>query len=293
MQLRIQHGRKPYLTRSEPDRQPFGVTTTRMTKNFFSQALRDAMSDRHFNQAQLAEFLKVDPAYISRWLKGSSPRLHQMREVLSHLGWDIDRARPDYDPFSDAITRVDSEKGAAGSKKKVAEKTAAYRKMDAGEVKKLLEGAAETHRIATAAPVPLVGTVAAENAQVTVGKDASATYDTIGTMFPEVDFAENTLSFLRVEGKNLEPLYRDGDLLAVRRVLQPSKAPDGSVVVFETGKRGSTGHLRRMIRVADRSVSRVERLIGIPLVDGQDYLFFKPREAKLAYVVVGVLSVRV
>ncbi len=264
-----------------------------MSKNFFSQALRDAMTERHFNQAQLADFLKVDPAYVSRWLKGSSPRIHQMRDVLSRLGWNLDRARPDYDPFADAITRVESDKEPTGSRKKVAEKAGAYSRKDAEEVKKLLEGAAETHRIVNTAPVPLVGSVATQSAVVSVGKEATAIYDTVGTMFPEVNYAENALSFIRVEGKDLEPLYRNGDLLAVRRVLQPAKVPDGAVIVFDSGKRGSTSSsLRRLIRVADRSVSRVERLIGIPLVENHNYLFYKPREVKLAYVVVGVLSVR-
>lgn len=261
-----------------------------MSKNFFSEALREAMAERHFNQAQLAEFLKVDPAYVSRWLKGSSPRIHQMREVLSKLGWEIDRARPDYDPFADAINRVETDQEPEGSKKKVGEKAGTYQKKSIPEVKKLLEDAAEAHRIVNTAPVPLVGRVTAADASVTVSKDPEATFDTVGTMFPEVNFAENAVSFLKVDGGELEPLYRSGDILAVRRVLQPSLVPDGTIIVFESGKKGAAGFMRRLIRVADRSVSRVERLIGIPLVPRQEYLFFKPREVRLQFVVVGVIS---
>lgn len=261
-----------------------------MSKNFFSEALREAMTQRHFNQAQLAEFLKVDPAYVSRWLKGSSPRIQQMREVLSKLGWELERARPDYDPFADAIIRVETDTDPEGSKRKVAEKGATYQKKSIPEVKKLLEDAAEAHRIVNTAPVPLVGTVTAAGGSVEVAKDATTLFDTVGTMFPETNFSENTLAFLKVQGSELEPMYHDGDILAVRRVLQPALVPDGTIIVFEGGKKGSAGHLRRLIRVADRSVSRVERLIGIPLVPRQEYLFFKPREVRLLYVVVGVIS---
>ena len=56
------------------------------TTKFFAEALKQTMKERRMNQAQLAEYLSVDPAYISRWLRGASPRLGQLVSCLEKIG---------------------------------------------------------------------------------------------------------------------------------------------------------------------------------------------------------------
>lgn len=260
-----------------------------MSKNFFSEALRAAMQERHVNQAQLSEFLGVDPAYVSRWLRGSSPRIGQMKDVLAKLGWSLDRARPDYDPFGDVIDRIETVQP-EGQARKVAEAAPAYRRKDAPDVKHLLKQAAEAHRIVNSAPVPVTGAVATADGCVALEDKSGTSFDTVGNVFPETNYAENALSLMKIEGDGMMPAFKAGDLLALRRILQPSLVPDGTVVVMEGTKKGSVPCLRRLIRVADRGESRIERLVGLPLAEGHSYLFFKPREVRLLHAVVGVIS---
>lgn len=258
-----------------------------MSSNFFSDALRQAMAIRHFNQAQLAEFLSVDPAYISRWLKGSSPRLDQMRHVLTTLGWELDRARPDYDPFADAIHHVaKGPDGASGGK--VEDKKTAYQNMD--EVKKLLEGAAESAKRLATPTVPLAGRVTGADASATIDAAPKGIVDSLHELFPAVDFADNELLLLTVEGTALEPAFRAGTRLAVRRVLRPGGVPEGALVILESTKKPIRSVLRRLVRLGDKRMNRVEKVIGAPIIDGQDYVFFKPREVKIVAVVVGVVA---
>lgn len=77
--------------------------------NFFADALRKALREKGLNQAQLAEFLGIEPPYISRWLRGAYPRLDLMQDVLARLGWQLDRAHPEYDPVIDAVKQVRGE----------------------------------------------------------------------------------------------------------------------------------------------------------------------------------------
>ncbi|MDK2971431.1 MAG: helix-turn-helix protein [Candidatus Sumerlaeota bacterium] len=77
--------------------------------NFFADALRKALKEKGLNQAQLAEFLGIEPPYISRWLRGAYPRLDLMQDVLARLDWQLDRAHPEYDPVIDAVKQVRSE----------------------------------------------------------------------------------------------------------------------------------------------------------------------------------------
>lgn len=76
--------------------------------NFFAETLKLYLDEHGMNQAQLAEYLGIEPPYISRWLRGAYPRLDLMQDVLRRLGWNLDRARPDYDPIEDAIQWVRS-----------------------------------------------------------------------------------------------------------------------------------------------------------------------------------------
>jgi len=255
-----------------------------MSSNFFSDALRAAMATKHFNQAQLAEFLTVDPAYISRWLKGSSPRLDQMRSVLTQLGWKIERARPDYDPFADAIERAKADTGG-----KVTEKGVKYSTMD--DVKKLLEGAQQVHKKSSYAPVPVIGRLNADAAAAkTDDKKNPDTHEILAPLFPCPTYTGEELFILTVEGDALAPAYPAGSLLFVRPVQNISDIPEGAIVFFASGEKGPNLHIRRLFRIEETKVKRVDRLIGAPLTPAQEYMYFKPREANIPYALVGCVN---
>lgn len=56
-------------------------------------ALREAMEERGFNQAELATYVDVEPMYISRWLRGTQPRFEEGVRILELLGWRMDRLK--------------------------------------------------------------------------------------------------------------------------------------------------------------------------------------------------------
>ncbi len=56
-------------------------------------ALREAMEERGFNQAELATYVDVEPMYISRWLRGTQPRFEEGVRILEMLGWRMDRLK--------------------------------------------------------------------------------------------------------------------------------------------------------------------------------------------------------
>jgi transcriptional regulator with XRE-family HTH domain len=256
-----------------------------MSTNFFQDALRNAMNTRHFNQAQLAEFLKVDPAYVSRWLKGSSPRLDQMRNVLTTLGWDIMRARPDYDAFEDALSQLSGEGAPAGVK----EKGKSYQNMK--DIKGLLTDAADKHKRASLPPVVQVGTMKAADGRIEFADSSkSSTFDGFTPLLGKVDYAANELGFVVVQGNEMSALYPAGTRLFVRKVLKPQGVPDGAQVIMEGLDEPGIFLLRRLMRAHDKREARTDRLIGAPLVPTQSFLFFRTREVRLHSVVVAALQ---
>jgi transcriptional regulator with XRE-family HTH domain len=262
-----------------------------MAMNFFADALRQAMLQKHFNQAQLAEFLKVDPAYVSRWLKGSSPRLDQMRSVLALLGWDLERARPEYDPFNDAIRIL--EESREGSDAKKGKKAPATTPLgDVREVKQLLQDAAESHRRQQQRPVHGVGKLNAEKGimQQTEPTELNG-LQAISDMLRPVDYADNDILVIHVHGHHLAPVYPDGSLLLTRRILKPHVVPDGTDVFFEAIRKPGSFHLRRLVRISEGRSGRIDRVIGAPLCASHNYLFYRPREVRLHAAVVGALSI--
>ncbi len=259
-----------------------------MSSNFFSEALRHAMTQRHFNQAQLAEFLEVDPAYISRWLKGSSPRIEQMRSVLSNLGWDMDRARPNYDPFGDAIRALDE--GREGVDLKKGKKVSPLG--DVKEVRQLLEEAAESHRRQQQKPVSSVGKILAGRGTLESSEPVEmAGLQAIGEVISPLDYADNDLSVVTVEGNDLAPVYPAGSFIFLRRILKPQGVPDGTDVLFEAIRKPGVLHLRRLVRISEGRSGRIDRVIGAPLCPAHSYLFYRPREVRLHSAIVGALSV--
>lgn len=257
-----------------------------MSSNFFSEALRQGMRERHFNQAQLAEFLGVDPAYISRWLKGSSPRLDQLRNVLQVLGWQLNRARPDYDPFADAIETIDqSDSADSGSAK---EKSRKYGNMK--EIKSLLEDAAKSQKQTEAPPLALLGTIDAELGLAKMDAKEKSFSDSINATIDKQDFAETELYCIKVTSSSLNAPFPQGSTVFLRRVLRPSGVPSKSLVLLEPVAEPGKIYLRQLVRLRDESANRVDRLIGAPVSPSQDYMYFKPREVKIHSVVVGCLT---
>lgn len=260
-----------------------------MSSNFFSEALRQGMKERHFNQAQLAEFLGVDPAYISRWLKGSSPRLDQLRNVLEILGWHLNRARPDYDAFADAIDTIDqsdsADKASSGS---VKEKGRKYGNMK--EIKSLLEDVAKSQKQPEAAPLALLGSMDAYSGVTTLSSEAASFADSINSTLKKQDFAETELYCVKVTTSGPNAPFPAGSTIFLRRILRPSGVPTKSIVLMEPVAEPGKLYLRQLVRLRDESANRVDRLIGAPVSPAQDYLYFKPREVKLHSVVVACLS---
>lgn len=256
-----------------------------MSTNFFAEALKQALRERHFNQAQLAEFLGVDPAYVSRWLKGSSPRLDQIRNALTVLGWSLERARPDYDPFADAIAKVGPGGGALP--------TSAREKIvpaDVQEIKGLLEGAAEAHKRRSIQPVQVVGRLMTDTGHAIFDISKGEELEGVAAMFPQLPYAENHLSVLIAEGHDLAPVIPHKSRVFVRRILQPAGVPDGTIVLFEANAKNERLPVRRVVRLSEHRSGRVERLLGAPLIDRHDYVAFKPREGRMAWVIAGVVS---
>jgi transcriptional regulator with XRE-family HTH domain len=252
---------------------------------FFSAALREAMATRHFNQAQLAEFLRVDPAYISRWLKGSSPRLDQMCAVLDDLGWDLSRSHPDYSPFQDAITQVTSEIDGGKS----AADTASLTKIE--EVQQLLAKADDTRKRTAYKPVATIGDVDASNATAEIVEvDEDEGVEAPAAFFRVIPYADNDVVALRVKGSDLAFPYPEGTLLFARRVLKPADLPSSSLVIMENLEKGARLELRRLIRLEEPHGERIDRIVGAPVHASQGYLVQKPRESRMLYVVIGILQ---
>ncbi|MGF1572004.1 MAG: helix-turn-helix domain-containing protein [Sumerlaeia bacterium] len=260
-----------------------------MSSNFFSEALRQGMKERHYNQAQLAEFLNVDPAYISRWLKGSSPRLDQLRNVLEILGWQLSRARPDYDPFADAIDTIDqsdsADKAAGGS---VKDKNRKYGNMK--EIKSLLEDAAKSQKQPEAVPLALLGSMDAESGITTLNLTEKFFHDSLNATLEKQDFAETELYCIKVTASSPNAPFPANSTVLLRKILRPSGVPTKSLVLMEPASEPGKLYLRKLVRLRDEAANRVDRLIGSPVSPSQDYLYFKPREVKLHSVVVGYVT---
>lgn len=258
---------------------------TKPTENFFCTALREAMQKHHFNQAQLAEHLRVDPAYISRWLKGSSPRIDQMIGVLATLGWQLDRARPEYNPFEDALS-IAREQGHDTSAARAGKKTGA------SEIGALLRGADEASRRESSPPVTHTGSLDSASGQVLFRESpGSQELDTVFGIFPALPYASRSLTYITVSGNGLAPMFRDGTRVILRRITKQNEVPDGTVVVMETARRPATFQVRRLVRVIDEREDRVVKIIGAPVTDTQDFLFFRPRDARIHSVVVGQVRI--
>lgn len=253
--------------------------------NFFSNALRQAMTDKHFNQAQLAEYLNVDPAYISRWLKGSSPRLDQLTAVLSILGWSLERARPDYDAFSDAIESIEAPKS---KKAKVAEKGSGYKNMT--EIKSLLSNVAQSQKKNSIAGALYSGTVKGDVGTVDLSDSGSKELVSVDDLFEELNYAENQIIYLNVKTDSTDPLVQQGTKLFMRKVLRHQSVPTGAIVVLEPSDNPGTYQIRKLIRLRDDTSGRVDRLIGAPLSKEQDYIYFKPRDMKMVAVLIGTMT---
>ncbi len=259
-----------------------------MSSNFFSEALKQALTRHHFNQAQLAEFLHVDPAYISRWLKGSSPRIDQMRTVLTNLGWDLERAHPDYDPFGDAIRTLEEGRPVVEPKKG----RKASQLGDAGEVRQLLADAAEAHRRAQQRPVNLIGRLLAQKGLMeAIEPSEVAGLQTMNEVLKPLDYAGNELSVAEVAGNDFAPAYPQRSLVFLRRILKPGSVPDGTDVLFEALRKPGLLHLRRLVRISEDRSGRIDRVIGAPIAAGHNYLFYRPREVRLHSAIVGSLSI--
>jgi hypothetical protein len=78
--------------------------------------------------------------------------------------------------------------------------------------------------------------------------------------------------------------------LVLRKILKPNGVPNDTQVAMEPVRQTGTFHLRRLVRVEVGRSGRIDRLMGLPLSNRQDYLFFKPREVRLAWAVVGAIE---
>lgn len=250
-----------------------------MESDFFASALRHEMEVRHFNQAQLAEFLDVDPAYVSRWLKGSSPRIDQIVRVLTALGWDLDRARPSYDPFSDVARQLGEGKSAT----KAAE--------DTTELKKLLKRASEARQHEASPPIQVLGVVEKADGQADMrDKNADEVPDFISTFYTCPDYSENDLFILQTREGVFDGRMPHGSHLVMRRVLNASAAAEGALILLGPASDPKKLWLRRLARVENTGARRIERVLGLPINEQQELISLKPREANIHSVAVGFIG---
>jgi len=214
-----------------------------MPNNFFVTALREAMSARRFNQAQLAEFLSVDPAYVSRWLHGSNPRVDVMMDVLRKLDWRMDRARPGYDPFRETVELL---RGAEEGSVKETARAANRGSMTA--VLDFLNDAAHRRRVDSALKVCVCGQVNASDGSLCDAAGAEELRYLHELLPPETDasYLAPQLCALRVTGGALPGVCPEEGYLLARDVRDASQLPGGALVVVE-----SEGGLaiRRLMRV--------------------------------------------
>ncbi|MCB2156430.1 helix-turn-helix domain-containing protein [bacterium] len=256
--------------------------------NFFSSALRKGMEERRFNQAQLAEFLKVDPAYVSRWLKGAHPRIDQMSRVLTALGWDLDRAHPDYDPVADALTRVSQDPTGVDSG---AVKEAAADYGAPASLKRVLEKA--SRRAADAkSGVIFAGRVDASNGSVKFEEFELPVPNFLSPAFSTMLTDKEDIVLFLLEGSGLAPHFQDGTWLFAQQVNSISELKTGDDVMFKTGAKGKNCDLRRFVRMTNASSGRTEVIVGAPLTMHGSYLTCKVREAKCPYKIVGTFRQR-
>lgn len=251
--------------------------------NFFSNALRKGMEERRFNQAQLAEFLKVDPAYISRWLKGAHPRIDQMSRVLTVLGWNLDRAHPDYDPVTDALTRVAQEPYGVESG---AVKEAATQYGAPASVKKVLEKASRRATDAKSG-VAFAGRINSTDGSAKFEEFELPVPQYLPSSYSIILSEKEDLSLFLVEGNGLEPHYQNNSWLFALQVNNLSELKTGDDVLFKMGAKGKSCDLRRFVRMTNADSGRTEIIVGAPLTLHGSYLTCRIREAKVLFKVVG------
>lgn len=252
--------------------------------NFFSKALQRGMEEHRFNQAQLAEYLNVDPAYISRWLKGAHPRIDQMSRVLKALGWNLDRAHPDYDPVVDALTLVSQEPKAAdsGELKQAVEASGAP-----ASLKRVLEKASRRAAVARAG-IRFAGRVDANTGSVEFDDFELPIPTFLSPTFSTMLADKQDIVLFLVEGTGLTPHYYDGTWLFAQQVNNLSELQTGDDAFFRSKPKSRTCDLRRFVRMASASSGRTEAIMGVPLTSDGTYLTCKVREADCPYKIVGV-----
>lgn len=251
--------------------------------NFFSKALRRGMEERRLNQAQLAELLKVDPAYVSRWLKGAHPRIDQMSRVLTALGWNLDRANPDYDPVADALTQVSQEPfGVEAS----AVKEAATAYGAPASLKRVLEKA--SRRAADAkAGIPFAGRIDAADGAVSFEDFEIAIPRFLSPVFSTAMTDKEDVVLFLLEGSGMAPQYQDGAWLFAQQINSLSELQTGDDVFFKAGPRSKRCDFRRFVRMTSAASGRTEVIVGAPLTAHGTYVTCKVREAKCPYKIVG------
>jgi len=206
-----------------------------MNPGFFAEALRRTLKEKRINQAQLAEFLSVDPAYVSRWLRGSSPRLGQLIKCLELMGWTLERAHPDYDPLEDTLKRVEKTVGAA--KAKSTNRT----------MLEMMEELVVRQRALEVEPVPLVGVLDAASGSVQAPKGrGQASFDTAQSLAPAGSGKPSELRALKVEGADLAPEIPAGSVLFLRQPETGEKVPEGALAIIRLPAKGSEPCLRRV-----------------------------------------------
>jgi hypothetical protein len=114
---------------------------------------------------------------------------------------------------------------------------------------------------------------------------------TMDELLKPLDYADNELSVAEVEGNHFAPIYAPGSFVFLRRILKPASVPDGTDVLFEALRKPGVLQLRRLVRISEGRSGRIDRVIGAPIAEGHNHLFYRPREVRLHSAIVGALAV--
>lgn len=198
------------------------------------------MESEGLNKSQLADRLGVEPSYITRWLRGVYPRVETMREVLGKLGWDLERARPEYDPVEHVIDLVRETSSHSSSK------PPSYEDL----VRQLHEHEEKRRPAPSTSGTIYAGTIRADGFQVSPPTKPSV-LPAAARFFPTDCHDAESIRYYDIVGTSHASKYPEGCLVIVRHIKGNEELPGQFDAIVSMRSDPGTQYLRTVLRVDD------------------------------------------
>lgn len=226
-----------------------------MSANWFQQFLQKEQKARGLNVTDMAAFLDVERETYDRWQSGvSKPKILDGVEVLTKLGWNFERAKPNAENPTIAAARAELEK----------------------------EYSSRIERIRH------VGQVRGGELDSRPDTQSALTFEELWDESPYVPFTDKTQPVVtaRVVGDSMAPDYPDRSRIAMRR-WNGDKLPEGTPCVFQTGAGEHVEHTFKLLRRTSDG-----NILGWPLNPEHAPIIFRGRQFEIEYIVLGLVNPR-